>query len=582
MKITSKLVAATLLLVLLPTTILRAAPVADANGPYTANEGTEVIFDASLSTDPDGNSLQYRWDFDNDGTWDTDWSDSPQASHTWYDDWTGTAKVEVGYGELTDTATATAEVTINNVAPVVEAGLDQTAGEGSLVSFSGSFTDPGADTHTVQWSFGDGNGDTGTLDPTHVYGGDGVYTVTLTVTDDNGGLGTDTLTVTVSDLAPTAEFTWTPEPQDEGSEVIFTDASTSYPDVISGWYWEFGDGETSTMENPTHAYGDNGMYTVTLTVTDEDGSTHTISHDVNILNVAPTAKIESVTAPDPIFPGDTISFSGGAVDPGILDTLTFEWDFGDGSTASGSSVNHVLPIIDHAYANPGIYTVTLTVTDDDGGSDSDTCVVAVISPAIVDINPNTLNLKSRGRWITCYIELPGIYGVADIDVSTILLNGVVPAELKPIAIGDHDGDGVLDLMIKFNRAAVIRYIMYTLGITNGEVTLTVTGEVADLAFSGSDTIRVIGKNLPNPATLTIVVTDKKTKLPIQGASIYLDGELKGTTDENGKLTIENVAAGKHVIEIAKEGYVTYQGQYSITKTTTKMVKLKPLGGSPKR
>ena len=483
MKITSKLVAATLVLVLLPTTILRAAPVADANGPYIANEGTEVIFDAGASFDTNGAPLQYRWDFDNDGVWDTDWSVIPTASHTWYDDFSGEARVEVSNGSVTDIATAS--VTINNVAPVVEAGLDQMADEGSLVSFSGSFTDPGADTHTVQWAFGDGDSATGTLTPTHAYADDGIYTVTLTVTDDDGGVGWDTLIVTVN-------------------------------------------------------------------------------------NVAPTAVIESVTAPDPIMPGDTIFFSGSAVDPGILDTFTFEWDFGDGSTASGSSV-------EHAYTNPGIYTVTLTVTDDDGGSGSDTYVVAVISPATVDIDPNTLNLKSRGRWITCYIELPGVSGVADIDVSTILLNGVIPAESKPTAVGDHDGDGVLDLMIKFNRAAVIRYIIYTLGITDGEVTLTVTGEVADLAFSGSDTIRVIGNNLPGPATLTIVVTDKKTKLPIQGASIYLDGELKGTTDENGQLIIEDVPAGKHVIEIAKEGYMDYQGQCNITKTTTKMVKLKPQG-----
>ena len=74
--------------------------------------------------------------------------------------------------------------------------------------------------------------------------------------------------------------------------------------------------------------------------------------------------------------------------------------------------------------------------------------------AEVTMEPETLNPKSNGRWVTAYIELPSGYDVNDIDVSTILLEGVIPAEGQPTAVGDHDGDGISDLMVKFSRAAL--------------------------------------------------------------------------------------------------------------------------------
>ncbi len=193
-------------------------PVADANGPYVGNEGTSISFDASGSSDPDGDSLEYRWDFDDNGIWDTGWSTSPYASNTWADDWTGTARVEVSDGELNDTATA--QVTVNNVNPSVDAGADQTITAGGFVSFNGSFSDPGwLDTHTAEWDYGDGTlepgvlteenippDSTGTVSGGHSYFQDGEFTVTLKVTDDDGGIGTDTLKVTVEAIAATIDF----------------------------------------------------------------------------------------------------------------------------------------------------------------------------------------------------------------------------------------------------------------------------------------------------------------------------------------------------------------------------------------
>jgi len=108
-------------------------------------------------------------------------------------------------------------------------------------------------------------------------------------------------------------------------------------------------------------------------------------------------------------------------------------------------------------------------------------------PAPIDIDPDALNLKSEGKWITCYIELPEGYDVADIDVSTVVLNDLVPAESRPTGILDHDGDGILELMVKFSRSAV----QGLLG-TADEAELTVTGELADgTPFEGADTIKVV-------------------------------------------------------------------------------------------
>ncbi|MFX1345095.1 MAG: hypothetical protein ACFFBC_05670 [Promethearchaeota archaeon] len=75
--------------------------------------------------------------------------------------------------------------------------------------------------------------------------------------------------------------------------------------------------------------------------------------------------------------------------------------------------------------------------------------------AICDLNPNKLNLKSKGKWITVYIELPENYDVHDIILGEILLNDYFSPELKPFNIGDNNDNGIPDLMIKFDRSSVI-------------------------------------------------------------------------------------------------------------------------------
>jgi signal peptidase I len=120
-------------------------------------------------------------------------------------------------------------------------------------------------------------------------------------------------------------------------------------------------------------------------------------------------------------------------------------------------------------------------------------------PATVDIHPDTLNIKSYGRWVTAYIELPQGHNVGNIDLSTVRLcigevtacpdDASVPAREDPSSVGDHDHDDISDRMVKFDRHELI----VLLAGQSGDVTLTVAGLVSPPGepFAGSDTIRVI-------------------------------------------------------------------------------------------
>lgn len=183
-------------IIALPTNL---PPTASAGGPYVREEGSAVVLDASGSVDPDLDTLQYRWDFDNDGQWDTGWSAEPWGSCTWGDEYLGMVVVEVSDEQLT--ATASAAVSIGNVGPAVDtmtAQVDPVA-VGTSILASASFSDPGLlDTHTAAWDWGDGNvspatvteaNGSGTAADAHAYAASGVYTITLTVADDDGGSG---------------------------------------------------------------------------------------------------------------------------------------------------------------------------------------------------------------------------------------------------------------------------------------------------------------------------------------------------------------------------------------------------------
>jgi len=105
----------------------------------------------------------------------------------------------------------------------------------------------------------------------------------------------------------------------------------------------------------------------------------------------------------------------------------------------------------------------------------------------IDFDPDVLNLRARSGLVTVYIELPEGFDVNEIDVSSIRLNGTIPALSWATSIGDYNNNGIPDLMVKFDRRSVQAILD-----VGQSVEITITGEVDGIPFSGTDTIRVIG------------------------------------------------------------------------------------------
>lgn len=178
-------------------------------------------------------------------------------------------------------------------------------------------------------------------------------------------------------------------------------------------------------------------------------------------------------------PGNT--FDLGIIQPlgdGTYNSIIFQ----DVPTQAGAIASTVI--------NENTTNYTLSIDIDGNGT-----IDGVRSPtfindvlfATVDIDPNTLNVKSGGKTITSYIELPVGFDVSNIKVSSIRLNGTIPAQARPTEINDHNSNGVLDLMVKFDRQAV-----KNLFNSDGLKQIEITGSLLDgTPFKGSDTIKVI-------------------------------------------------------------------------------------------
>ncbi|MFH1782581.1 MAG: S8 family serine peptidase [Candidatus Omnitrophota bacterium] len=175
-------------------------PIADANGPYTGTEDTAVPFDGSGSSDPDGDTITYSWNF-GDGNIGTGIS----PVHTYSAGGTYTITLVVNDGRVnSDPSTTTAEIEEINDYPVANAGSDQSAFIDATVTFDGSDSyDPDGSISSYAWDFGDDSVGSG-ITTTHEYSAAGTYTVTLTVTDNGGLTATDTAVVSVTEQATLA------------------------------------------------------------------------------------------------------------------------------------------------------------------------------------------------------------------------------------------------------------------------------------------------------------------------------------------------------------------------------------------
>lgn len=226
----------------------------------------------------------------------------------------------------------------------------------------------GADSSfTTVWDYGDGSPLDTTYDPTYTYASAGVYNACVYIDD---GCGIDTLCTLVSfcSIIPSASFSHS----STGLTTNFTDASTN----TTSWFWDFGDGNTDTTQNPTHTYATTGTYTACLIATSSCGATDTICDTVSVC-VPPTAGITWVNQG-----GDTLNF----MDAGANATSWF-WAFGDGGTSLTQNPQHI-------YTTAGTYQVCLISTNPCGTDticDSvDVCVGPVLPGFMSSVSGGTV------------------------------------------------------------------------------------------------------------------------------------------------------------------------------------------------
>ncbi|WMS85920.1 glycosyl hydrolase family 18 protein [Pleionea litopenaei] len=348
------------------------APIADANGPYSGLVNTAIAFSSAGSSDPDGNIASYQWDFGDGAS-----SSQANPSHIYSQagDYSVTLTVVDNQG-ASNLATAVASVTSDDNGgtcnlPQYMAGTQYSAGDqvrnvgrkyrcdiaGWCSSSSAWAYEPGVGSAWQQaWT------DTGSCD-----GGD--------------------------NQAPIANANG-PYSAGVNQSFNFSSAGSSDSDgTIVEYNWSFGDGNSSTEANPSHSFANSGSYSVTLTVTDDQGATGRSNTTAEVTgsgeNQAPVAM-----ANGPYFgiTGSNISFtSRGSNDPdGSISA--YLWNFGDGASSTDAEPSH-------SYASAGRYDVSLTVTDNQGATNTATTSVTV--------NDDSGNSGSK---VVGYFTNWGVYG----------------------------------------------------------------------------------------------------------------------------------------------------------------------------
>lgn len=239
------------------------------------------------------------------------------------------------------------------------------------------FTDTSTGSPTSwRWSFGDGATST-VQNPSHTFATASSYTVTLTVSNSSSSNSTNQAINVLSASTLTASFTFIPASPVAGQTVQFRDTSIGIP---TSWRWNFGDGATSSAQNPGHSYSTVSSYTVTLTVSNNSASDRT-SRSLNVLPTDTLMASFSYTPSSPVV-GQAVQFT----DTSTGSPTSWQWSFGDGSTSTVRNPSYT-------YTTAGPYSVSLTVSAGSGSNSTNQTIavrqpntITAASPSFADVS----------------------------------------------------------------------------------------------------------------------------------------------------------------------------------------------------
>jgi PKD repeat protein len=331
---------------------LPGAPVADFAATPTSGTAPLTVNFTDQST---GNISSYSWDFDNDGTVD---STEQNPVHIYNAAGNYTVNLTVSNADGSDSEVKTDYIVVSEPLPEAPVANFTAIPTSGTAPFTVNFTDQSTGAvSSYAWDFNnDGNVDSSEQNPSYTYSTAGTYTVNLTVIGPGGSdseVKTGYIKVTGSSPGkPVATFSASPASGKTPLTVAFTDKSSNMP---TKWKWSFGDGASSTIQNPKHKYSAAGKYTVTLTVTNAKGSNTVTETDYIKVIAKPVANFTS-----------SITSGKAPLNVVFTDTSTgtpsgWSWDFGDGSKSFVQNPTH-------KYSKAGTYTVSLTVKNAAGSN----------------------------------------------------------------------------------------------------------------------------------------------------------------------------------------------------------------------
>lgn len=233
------------------------------------------------------------------------------------------------------------------------------SGVGLNYSFAGQgVPSVGASIVDWRWDFGDGGAST-QQNPAYSFSSPGTYLVSLTAVDSRGCSAVYSENVTVADTCAGINASFIYNVDGQGVTVNAAGSSPSAGANITSWHWTWGDGSNGSGMTPgKHTYAAPGVYTITLTIQDSNGCSHSTHHTVNIVSVQCAGINANFTLSNAGTLQATVVDSSSPSTGATLNSWL--WNWGDGNTSSGVGPHT------HTYAASGFYTVTLTIQDDEG------------------------------------------------------------------------------------------------------------------------------------------------------------------------------------------------------------------------